>query len=107
MKNRIRIILADDHSVLRAGLKMLLESESHFSVVGEAADGEELLILINRGIFEHETVDIPAGYTQALMTLWSDVPGPGPFTMEPLSALVLKKQRQNPPDSRTSPEKVQ
>ena len=58
MKNRIRIILADDHSVLRVGLKMLLESESHFSVVGEAADGEELLILLEKTAVDVVVVDL-------------------------------------------------
>jgi two-component system response regulator NreC len=37
----IRIILADDHQVLRAGLKALLESEPDMKVVGEASTGEE------------------------------------------------------------------
>jgi DNA-binding NarL/FixJ family response regulator len=58
MKNRIRIILADDHSVLRVGLKMLLESESHFSVVGEAADGEELLNLLEKTAVDVVVVDL-------------------------------------------------
>lgn len=58
MKNRIRIILADDHSVLRVGLKMLLESESHFSVVGEAADGEELLGLLEKTAVDVVVVDL-------------------------------------------------
>ena len=58
MKNRIRIILADDHSVLRVGLKMLLESESHFSVVGEAADGEELLTLLEKTETDVVVVDL-------------------------------------------------
>ena len=34
-----RIVLCDDHTVLRAGLKMLLDSEPTLKVVGEAADG--------------------------------------------------------------------
>lgn len=37
----IRILLVDDHSVLRAGLKALLEAEPDFRVVGEASTGEE------------------------------------------------------------------
>jgi two-component system response regulator NreC len=37
----IRILLADDHQVLRAGLKALLESEPDMKVVGEASTGEE------------------------------------------------------------------
>jgi DNA-binding NarL/FixJ family response regulator len=37
----IRILLVDDHAVLRAGLRALLEAESDFAVAGEAATGEE------------------------------------------------------------------
>jgi len=46
MKSKIKIILADDHSVLRAGLKLLLNNEADFIVIGEASDGEEALILL-------------------------------------------------------------
>ena len=38
-----KIILADDHEILRAGLKSLITQESFLKVVGEAGDGEELL----------------------------------------------------------------
>jgi two-component system response regulator NreC len=37
----IRVLLCDDHAVLRAGLKLLLASEPGLEVVGEAADGAE------------------------------------------------------------------
>lgn len=43
---KIRIILADDHAILRTGLKLLLNNEPDFAVVGEAADGEQLLRLL-------------------------------------------------------------
>ncbi len=36
-----RILIADDHAVLRAGLRMLLEAEPDMTVVAEAADGRE------------------------------------------------------------------
>lgn len=39
MTDPIRIVLADDHAVLRAGLKSMLSSESDLDVVGEAGDG--------------------------------------------------------------------
>ena len=39
----IRVILADDHPVLRQGLRSLLERESDLSIVGEAGDGREAL----------------------------------------------------------------
>jgi len=38
---RIRILLADDHAVLRAGLRMLISSQRDLEVVGEASDGDE------------------------------------------------------------------
>ncbi|MFI5234467.1 MAG: response regulator [Gemmatimonadales bacterium] len=37
----IRLLIADDHAVLRAGLRMLIEAQSDMQVVGEAADGVE------------------------------------------------------------------
>ena len=41
MLETIRVLLVDDHTVLRAGLKALLEAESDIVVVGEASTGEE------------------------------------------------------------------
>jgi len=38
---KIRILLADDHNIMRRGLRLLLESQPEFSVVGEAADGRQ------------------------------------------------------------------
>ncbi len=40
----IRILIADDHAVVRAGLRALLSSDSGLEVVGEAADGVETLL---------------------------------------------------------------
>ena len=41
----IRILIADDHGVLRAGLRALLSAETDLEIVGEAADGQEALQL--------------------------------------------------------------
>lgn len=38
---QIRILLVDDHNVMRRGLRLLLESQPGFVVVGEAADGRQ------------------------------------------------------------------
>jgi DNA-binding NarL/FixJ family response regulator len=40
----VRILLADDHSVVRMGLEALISTEPGLSVVGHAADGEEAVI---------------------------------------------------------------
>lgn len=39
----IRVVLADDQAMVRAGLRLILESQPDMVVVGEAADGEEVL----------------------------------------------------------------
>ena len=41
-----RIVLVDDHQIVRVGLKSLLARESDFQVVGEAGDGREALAVI-------------------------------------------------------------
>ena len=51
----IRIVLADDHGVVRAGLRALLDSQSDMIVVGEAADGPQAVALSRT---EHPTVVI-------------------------------------------------
>src|SRR5690349_13417346 len=38
----IEVLVADDHAVLRAGLRMLIEAQADMKVVGEAADGSEV-----------------------------------------------------------------
>jgi DNA-binding NarL/FixJ family response regulator len=40
-KKKIRILLADDHNIMRRGLRLLLERQPGFEVVGEAADGRQ------------------------------------------------------------------
>lgn len=42
----IRLVLADDHPIVRAGLSGLLSDEHGFEVVGEAADGDEAVRLV-------------------------------------------------------------
>ena len=40
---RARILLADDHELVRSGLKLVLDSQPDLEVVAEASDGEEAL----------------------------------------------------------------
>ncbi len=41
--NRIRILVADDHSIVREGVRMILSGQEDFEVVGEASTGREAL----------------------------------------------------------------
>jgi two-component system, NarL family, response regulator NreC len=45
---KTRIIIADDHSVVRSGLRLLLQSSPDFTVIAEAEDGEEAVALVDR-----------------------------------------------------------
>jgi DNA-binding NarL/FixJ family response regulator len=47
MKN-IRILIADDHDVVRAGIRLLIEKESGWEVCGEAADGRQAVVLAEK-----------------------------------------------------------
>ncbi|WP_312192995.1 response regulator transcription factor [Sphingobacterium sp.] len=40
----VKILLVEDHMVVRNGIKLLLESQEDFKVIGEASDGEEALL---------------------------------------------------------------
>jgi len=53
-----RILLVDDHQVLRLGLRSLLESETDLKIVGEAGDGPEALNLIEQLIPDLIVLDI-------------------------------------------------
>jgi len=43
--NAIRVLVADDHTIIRSGLRLLLERQSGFEVVGEAVDGRQTVEL--------------------------------------------------------------
>jgi NarL family two-component system response regulator YdfI len=45
MVEPIRVLLADDHQIVREGLRMILESNPTFQVVAEAADGQAAVML--------------------------------------------------------------
>ena len=44
----IRVVLADDHAVVRKGIREFLEEDTLIRVVGEASDGEEAIALVAR-----------------------------------------------------------
>lgn len=48
MEDTIKIILADDHEIVRKGIRLLLETEEDIEVVGEASNGEEAIEMIRQ-----------------------------------------------------------
>lgn len=54
----IRVFLADDHAVVRGGLRALLEASAGFEVVGEAADGRAALAGIERAAPDVAVLDV-------------------------------------------------
>jgi DNA-binding NarL/FixJ family response regulator len=55
---RIRVIIADDHHLVRQGIRSLLEKASDIEVVGEAADGQEAIGLVERLIPDVLVTDV-------------------------------------------------
>ena len=48
MQKNIKIVLAEDHTILREGLKALLSSDPKFDIIGEAADGREAVRCVEK-----------------------------------------------------------
>ena len=46
----IKVLLAEDHNIVRNGIKSLLDNESDMDVVGDARNGKEALQLLNEGV---------------------------------------------------------
>ncbi len=53
-----RIVLADDHRIVREGLRMLLDNRNDIHVVGEASDGEEVLHVVGQELPDVVVMDI-------------------------------------------------
>lgn len=56
--NRIRILLVDDHTVVRNGVRLMLSSEGDIVVEGEAANAQDALRLVREQDFDVALVDI-------------------------------------------------
>jgi DNA-binding NarL/FixJ family response regulator len=55
---RTRVILADDHTLVRAGIRRILESQPQFEVIAEAADGASALEAIHRDAADVLVLDL-------------------------------------------------
>ena len=43
----VRIVLADDHTIMRHGLRLVLERQPDFAIVGEANNGREAIVTLS------------------------------------------------------------
>lgn len=57
----IRVLIADDHSLVRSGLRSILEAEPNFIVVGEASDGHQALAMTQELLPDIVLMDIKMG----------------------------------------------
>jgi DNA-binding NarL/FixJ family response regulator len=55
---RIRVIIADDHHLVRQGIRSLLEKAGDIEVISEAADGQEAVELVERLALDVLVTDI-------------------------------------------------
>ncbi len=53
-----RVIVADDHTLMREGIRNIIDGEKELSVVGEASDGLQLLRLLNKTVPDLIVLDI-------------------------------------------------
>lgn len=78
--NPIRLLLADDHPVVRAGLRAVLESEDDLQVIGEVATAEEAVVRSGAGGIDVVLMDLQFGRSmggaEATRAITSLVDGP-------------------------------
>ncbi|NEC66584.1 response regulator transcription factor [Streptomyces sp. SID9727] len=74
----LRIILADDHTVMRAGLVALLGSEPTLDIVGEASDGREAVALTERLRPDVALLDLRMPVLDGVGATTAIVAGPAP-----------------------------
>ncbi|MFK0274589.1 response regulator [Ensifer sp. NPDC090286] len=58
MRKLLTVVVADDHAIVREGLKLLISTMEHVSVVAEAPDGEALATIVRRGAPDLVTLDL-------------------------------------------------
>src|SRR5579862_4255427 len=77
LKPGIRVMIADDHAILRSGLKMLINAQADMEVVGEAANGEQAIQSVRETRPDVALMDLtmpPAGGTPAIREITKAFP---------------------------------
>jgi DNA-binding NarL/FixJ family response regulator len=64
-----KVIVADDHSIVREGIKKVIEQSDRFEVSGEAVNGEQLIASLDSGDYDLAVVDISMPGMDGIETL--------------------------------------
>jgi DNA-binding response OmpR family regulator len=91
-KQPIGILIADDHPVVRIGLRNLLEAEPSFSVLGEAADGKDAIDLAHRLAPDVMLLDLAMPRVSGLDVLRELTTSHEPVNVILLTASIEKQQ---------------
>ena len=66
---KIKIVLADDHQIIRDGLKMVLTQDSSIEIIGEASNGKQLIELLDKIECDVLLLDISMPQVNGLQSL--------------------------------------
>ncbi|HEX5168953.1 MAG TPA: response regulator transcription factor [Cyclobacteriaceae bacterium] len=66
--DKIKILIADDHKIVRVGLHGILEREPDLAVIGEAENGDEVLEFLKSHVVDVILIDIDMGRTNGIDT---------------------------------------
>ncbi len=89
---KVRILLADDHTIFRDGLRKLLEAEPDFEIVGEASDGSEAVSMVQQVRPDILLLDLAMPRVPGLEALREVVGLKTPVRIILLTAAIEKKQ---------------
>ena len=89
---KVRILLADDHTIFRDGLRKLLEAEPDFEIVGEAGDGADAVTMVQQVKPEILLLDLAMPRVPGLEALREVVGLKAPVKVILLTAAIEKKQ---------------
>ncbi len=89
---KVRILIADDHTIFRDGLRRLLESEPEFEIAGEAGDGAEAVSMVQHTRPDLLLLDLAMPRVPGLEALREVVGLKSPTKVILLTAAIEKKQ---------------
>src|SRR5690625_7550977 len=95
----IRIVVVDDHALIRPGFSAILESESGFEVVGEAANGAEAVELVTELVPDVVCMDVQMPVMDGICTSMHTTSGTSSVTSSTASAPMAASPTTSNPGS--------